>query len=68
MLYKIDTYKQYKSELFKEFAYYTRGKGWCIKSPIIAKAMLNSTAFSKQEIIEALIELTLNTDKIYTGA
>lgn len=67
VLYKIDTYKQYKSKLFKEFVYYTRGKGWCIKSPIIAKAMLNSTAFSKQEIIEALIELTLNIDKIYDG-
>lgn len=64
----IDICSQFKSELFSEFSYYNdREKEWCIKSPIIAKAMLNSQVFTKQEIIEMLVELTQKIDRISEG-
>lgn len=65
---KIDVRSLFRSELFSEFSYYNGGeKEWCIKSAIIAKAMLNSQVFTKQEIIEILVELTKKIDKISDG-
>lgn len=55
----------YRSELFEEFIYYDYDLGWTVKSPIIAKSMLNSNVFTKKEIVNILIELTLNLDELY---
>lgn len=64
----LNIYKNYRDEIFKEFACYNRYGEWEIKSPIIAKAMLNSEVFDKKEIVENLIELTKKLNKIYEGS
>lgn len=64
---EINVFKIYTDKFFKEFAYSSYHTEWRIKSPIVAKAMLNSEAISKQDIIKVLIDLTLKLDNLYDG-
>lgn len=66
-LYKVDIYKLMKNSGFSELIQYNSADGWVAKSPIISKAMLNSPAFNKNEIMETLKDLTIKLDKLYDG-
>lgn len=63
----LNVYKIYRNDFFREFAAYNSYGDWQIKSPIIAKAMLNSDAFNKKDIVEILIDLTKRLNNLYDG-
>lgn len=57
--------RMYRDSLFEEFMH-NDYLSWNVKSPIVAKSMLNSSAFSKKEIVVNLIDLTLKLDELNT--
>ena len=63
----LDVFKIYRNDVLKEFANFNHYGNWEIKSPIVAKSMLNSDVFNKKEIVDSLIDLTKKLDSLHEG-